>query len=404
MLGGFEVSNLLFGVVVATILVLGGAAAGVMSVRGLRETRREARVSPSHASRPAGLSAVGTAVPTTPEQDSQRGGSLLDFFSKGAIQELRPVRDAQYGVRYIEIENLTKVEPRNVPALLERLAARGVLLRRTYERRIVCEVCNSSDLSPRYECTTCRSNNLERERVIEHVSCGHSGPTGMFERRSDMLVCPHCGVEFGSSGPEVNPRAGEVVYSCQDCGASTRQPGVFFHCGGCGATVPTNGVAFANLYSYALARDSDLQSVVLLELISSMLREMGYDVQIPGTMKGRSGITQRFGLVFGIGGQVGVVTVVQAMEATSELELRETFVSAYDCTPCLHVMISIPNAGDSVKKLAAQYKAHVIEGGDVKGILRLFRSYAIGLRSTAQREKRQALAETSALAPLTSNE
>ena len=55
-------------------------------------------------------------------------------------------------------------------------------------------------------------------------------------------------------------------------------------------------------------------------------------------------------------------------------------------------MITIPNAGESVKKLASQYKTHVIEGGDVKGILRLFRSYAIGLRSSAQGHQRQTAA------------
>lgn len=392
-IGSLEVSNMLFEAVLATILgggVAGAALVGVLS----RKEAPQARPTPHPAPRSEqGFLRGGDGGPDSAQAAADHGlegaGSLLDFFAKGAIQELRPVRDEQYGARYIEIENLTKVEPRNVPALLERLAARGVLLKRTYERRIVCEVCSSSNLSPRYECTTCRSTNLEREKVIEHVTCGHSGPMGTFERRGNALSCPHCGVEFGSSGPEVNVRAAEIVYSCQDCGASTRQPGVYFHCGGCDATVPTNGVAFANLYSYALARKSDLQSVVLLELISSMLREMGYQVEIPGALKGRSGIVHDFGLAFGISGQVGVVTILQTGGAENEQATRDTFTSVFDCSPCLHVAIAIPNAGESVRRLANEYDAHVVEGGDVKTILRLFRSYAIGLRSSAQKEQRK---------------
>ncbi len=387
-----EPSNFLFGVVVATILAVGVGAVGLAGVRWRRESSKKAQEALTARERPlphGTQTALAASAPTNRVESPKDGGSLLDFFSKGAIQELRPTSDEQYGVRYIEIENLTKVEPRNVPALLERLAARGVLLRRTYERKIVCEICNSKNLSPRYECTTCKSTNLERERVIEHVTCGHSGSDGEFGRRGDLLVCPHCDGEFRSSGPEANLKVSEIIYSCQDCGASTRQPGIYFHCAGCDAIVPSNGVAFANLYSYALARNGDLQSVVLLELISSMLKEMDYEVEIPGTLQGKSGILHKFGLVFSMNGQVGAVSVVQIGSATDDLGLRDIFTSVFDCSPSFHVLITIPNAGESVKKLATQQGTHVIEGGDVKGILRLFRSYAIGLRSSAQSRQRQ---------------
>jgi hypothetical protein len=392
-IGTLEPSNFLFGVVVATILGVGVVAVGLAGVKW-RKASSSLRAQRASATRdrplaPRAQTAQSTSAPAVQVDSPKDGGSLLDFFSKGAIQELRPTPDAQFGVRYIEIENLTKVEPRNVPALLERLAARGVLMRRTYERMIVCEICNSRNLSPRYECTTCMSTNLERERVMEHVTCGHSGSDGEFVRRGDLLVCPHCDGEFRSSGPEVNLKVSEIIYSCQDCGASTRQPGIYFRCAGCGAIVPSNGVAFANLYSYALARNGDLQSVVLLELISSMLKEMDYEVDIPGTLRGKSGLSHKFGLVFSVAGQVGAVSVVQVGRSTDELTLRDIFTSAFDCSPSFHVLITIPNAGESVKKLAIQHKTHVIEGGDVKGILRLFRSYAIGLRSSAQSQQRQ---------------
>jgi hypothetical protein len=383
-LGTLEPSGLLFEVVVATILAAG--VAGVGLAQAIRP-RRAAMCALEATAAESPVSGAGRTPPADPAQagdveGEKEGGSLLDFFSKGAIQELRPTSDAQYGARYIEIENLTKVEPRNVPALLERLAARGVLLRRTYERRIACEICNSTNLSPRYECTTCKSTNLERERVVEHVTCGHSGSDSDFVRRGELLVCPHCDGEFQSSGPEVHVRAAEIVYSCQDCGAGTRLPGIYFHCAGCGAILPSNGVAFANLYSYALARSGDLQSVVLLELVSSMLKEMDYEVEIPGALPGKSGIAHRFGLVFGLGGGVGAVNVVQIGSATDEMALRDTFASAFDCSLSFHVLIAIPNASESVKKLASEHGTHVIEGGDVKGILRLFRTYAIGLRAS----------------------
>jgi len=401
LVGTVEVSSLLFGEVIVVILGVGVVAVGVAGITWTRASRKAKKARTALAAREQPLLyRAQTAPVASPSgkgvESPKEGGSLLDFFSKGAIQELRPTSDAQYGVRYIEIENLTKVEPRNVPALLERLAARGVLLRRTYERKIVCEICNSKDLSPRYECTTCKSTNLERERVIEHVTCGHSGFDGEFGRRGDLLVCPHCDGDFRSSGPEVNLKVSEIIYSCQDCGARTRQPGIFFHCAGCDAIVPSNGVAFANLYSYALARDGDLQSVVLLELISSMLKEMDYEVQIPGTLQGKSGILHKFGLVFRVGGRVGAVSIVQIGGATDELGLRDIFTSVFDCSPSFHVLITIPNAGESVKKLANQHKTHVIEGGDVKGILRLFRSYAIGLRSSSQSNQRQMAANGAA--------
>ena len=116
---------------------------------------------------------------------------------------------------------------------------------------------------------------------------------------------------------------------------------------------------------------------------------MGFEVEIPGTLQGRSGISQKFGLVFRLRSQTGLVTVVKTGDAMDELALRGVFTSVFDCSPSFHVVIAIPNAGESVRKLATQYKAHLIEGGDLKSILRLFRSYAIGIRSSTEREQRQ---------------
>ena len=399
-------------------IVVAVAVFGAFTLR-LRRSRLEPELAPpkstkdSRAGQPKpsvaepkrmAMSATGTSAfaPTvTPvvapaavdAHDVKEANPVLNLFSKGSLQELRPVLDPQYGVRYPDIENATKIEPRSIPALLEKLAAHGILQAKVSEKIMVCDICSSSNLSARYLCPTCKSINLVRQTSVEHVTCGYTGPQAEFRKKGDLVVCPKCDNEFRPNGPEARVKVGDIQYTCQDCGTSTREPGIFFHCANCEALIPSKGVAFRSLYSYTLERNSNIQSAVLLELASSMLKELGYQVQVPGTLTGRSGLKHKFDLVFS-NGETGAVSVVGEPNISNERFLKEFFTSLFDSLPAFQVMIALPSASELARKLAMTNKTQIIEGGDMNTILRDLRTTIVSMKGSSTSPRKSAAVES----------
>jgi len=177
---------------------------------------------------------------------------ILDLFTKGGLEELKPTRDSVLGVRYLDVEAVAKMDPRKVPGLLDSLAAHGDLKSRIQEQAMVCLVCNSTDLATRYLCPSCRSMDIHKQQVVEHISCGYVGAELDFPRVGGRMSCPNCKVEFRQGSPELKPKVNEVWFKCGNCSKLSRNPLIFISCRNCEAVVPSNGVTFMNLYAYSL--------------------------------------------------------------------------------------------------------------------------------------------------------
>ena len=119
---------------------------------------------------------------------------LLGKFLSGEIKTLQPTYDSQMGYRYPIVEEIvgdaSQVEP-----FLEKLSDSGVLDRALYDKIILCPKCSSPNISFRYCCPFCKSFDIQKSSLVEHIKCGYMDLEANF-RQGDRYICPKCHEEM----------------------------------------------------------------------------------------------------------------------------------------------------------------------------------------------------------------
>jgi hypothetical protein len=115
---------------------------------------------------------------------------FLSKFLSGEINELEPVYDPDTGYHYPLVETIvgdaSKVEP-----FLDRLYETGILDRKLHDKIVYCPKCASTNISIHYCCPYCKSFNIQKSSLIEHVKCGYMDVEENF-LKGDKYVCPKC--------------------------------------------------------------------------------------------------------------------------------------------------------------------------------------------------------------------
>jgi CheY-like chemotaxis protein len=134
----------------------------------------------------------------------------------------------------------------------ERMAARGLLDRRFFERFHVCASCSSSRLAAREECPACCSSDLSEVPLVHHFRCAHQGPEQDFTR-GPHLVCPKCRQHLRHYGSDYD-KPGTAI-RCGGCGALSPEPAVGFACLDCGSHTGGDAAKTRDAFSYALTAE-----------------------------------------------------------------------------------------------------------------------------------------------------
>ena len=141
---------------------------------------------------------------------------LLSKFVSGELSELTPVYDPKRGYRYPIAEKIVG-EPATTDEFLSHLFDVGVLRRELYDKIIYCPKCGSANISVRYCCPYCKSFNVHKSSLIEHVKCGYMDVEENFRHGNDIL-CPKCNQKLEKSG--VDYRQAGIWCTCNECNRS----------------------------------------------------------------------------------------------------------------------------------------------------------------------------------------
>jgi hypothetical protein len=138
-----------------------------------------------------------------------------------------------------------------VAAIANRLAERGFLTRKFFDRVHVCSKggCGSSRLNVREECANCRSPDIVEEPIIHHYKCGHAGRQSLF-RTPTRFLCPKCGEALRHIGLDYD-KPGQMLF-CNGCGSQNDAGAVGFVCMDCGTHTDTELTPTRDWYSYEL--------------------------------------------------------------------------------------------------------------------------------------------------------
>ena len=286
------------------------------------------------------------------------------------VKELKPSFDLHYSCRYPEIERVTELKPNEIPGLLDRLTKYKVLDSHFYEKVVICDKCSSPNVATRFLCSHCKSTNILQRKTIEHLSCGYVCTEDQLVLDTDgqSKHCPRCGLVLQfNGGPDV--RINEGWFMCSDCSKASRDPMIFFFCRICERLISVSDTAFVNLYSYTLSKSFNSDTVVLQEPYRELLRQLGFQVNSPGKVAGRSGVEYLFDIVASKDDKTIVVNIVYSDVIVTDAPLVKMFGAVFDCKPTKAILIAVPESAESISLLAKEYDITLLSGNDSKLLL-----------------------------------
>jgi len=310
-----------------------------------------------------------------------RAQLILGKFLSGEIDALIPIFDPKHGYTYPLVDAVVG-EPAASEDFLNRLYEIGILKREVFDKVISCQKCGSSSVSVRYCCPYCKSFNVRKSSLVEHIQCGYIDIEDRF-RQKDKLVCPRCHNEL--TKPDVNYRKAGVWCACNDCGKNFDIPVTSHFCRECKNVFVFEDAIYKDVYSYTLNQDVTKEAgvgFVLVAPLREFLQSLGLSVESPGFLKGKSGASHMFDIASRGGGTkrqvIAIDLATSGEDEVSEQAIIAMFAKVYDVAPDRAIFVAIPRMSDNGRKLAALYKIELVEGRNQKEALKALEK-AMGL-------------------------
>jgi len=302
-----------------------------------------------------------------------RAQLILSKFLSGEIERLDPVYDPKYGYTYPIVEAIIG-NPATADAFLDRLYDIGILKREIFDKMISCPKCDTVSVSIRYCCPYCRSFNVKKSSLIEHIQCGYIDIEDRF-RQGDKLVCPRCHNEL--TKPDINYRKAGVWCACNDCGKNFDIPVPSHFCRDCKNIFTFEDAVYKDVYSYSLNQEVMKEAgvgYILVAPIREFFQGLGFTVESPGFLKGKSGASHMFDVAASKGDITRHVIVIDlatsAEDVVSEQSIIAMFAKVYDVAPDKAYLIAIPQMSENGRKLADLYKIELIEAKNQNEVLK----------------------------------
>ncbi len=246
--------------------------------------------------------------------------------------------------------------------LLENLAHLDILKKAFYDSVSVCPNCGSTTLTLHDRCPKCKSHNVQKTSLTEHVPCGH------IDQRDKYINdrCPKCG-ELLVEGQYRNMGR---WYVCQSCGERFENTESDIVCRSCSKifTIKEAKVIDVPKYSLNLTRKKEIrQNVASLENIQELLVNLGFSVEIPGLVMGqKSEMQHHFSLIARkiVDGQEKVIALDHAV-SESEVTTSPLILYIYKTSEVkvdVPIFMAIPQLNETARKIAQGHNILLIEG------------------------------------------
>lgn len=294
---------------------------------------------------------------------------FLSKFLSGELAKLEPAFDPEKGYRYPLVEAIIG-EPSKVDTFLSNLSNAGILKKELYDKILFCPHCNSPKISIHYNCPHCKSFNVRKSALIEHLQCGYIDTEDHF-KSGDRLVCPRCGRTLVK--PDGDYRRAGIWCTCNDCKKSFDIAVPSHFCRNCHQSSTFEDSFYENVYSYTLsdeARHEASLGWILITPIREFLESHGFKVETPGFLKGKSGANHMFDITAFRLGATKDMTVIDlatsAEDVISEQPVIAMFAKIYDVSPDNACLIAIPKTTENGKKMAKIYNITLVEAKNPK--------------------------------------
>ncbi len=156
-------------------------------------------------------------------------GRLIQDMHEGRVGQLAPSHVLRGMAKYPEASEYLGQDDEEVARTLTDLADAGVLVPKTYGRRVLCRHCGGEDVFITLLCPECGSQKLHNVYTVYCPICREQTPT-VIEDHLTEVKCVQCKNAMEVSDLTVL----DVEPVCEECGTASNQPKISFTCATCG--------------------------------------------------------------------------------------------------------------------------------------------------------------------------
>jgi Zn finger protein HypA/HybF involved in hydrogenase expression len=288
-----------------------------------------------------------------------------DFLNSG-LETLEPAIEMSGTPTYPKLKGLEQYPASKVQAALNQLVESRVLLKELYEKLVACPHCHQpSKVFIRTKCPKCGSHKVRMNRLTEHVKCG-----AIYKRQEyttpNGLKCPKC----GKTAEEVELKPVGVVFECELCGNTFGDPVQTFHCRRCAAEFEFKSGELVDTYAYTLNKEakSEAQETLTVLNIAEAIEKLGYKTNIPGYLKGKTGVKQEFTLTCTKQDKVTAIDLAMSGGKIDLTTILTSYAKFIDIPNTAHLLIAIPSLEPKAKDFLNANQIPYIEGDNLNQI------------------------------------
>lgn len=309
---------------------------------------------------------------------------LLERLIKNGVIEVSPVVDIDR-VSYPLIEEVLEVKDFDeVNEFIKLLIKSGMFKYKLIDKVVRCPNCGGFGILVRYHCPYCGSFDINRGSIISHVICGEINSTDVFEKEG-KLICPRCGRELVKPG--VDYRIIGEVFECSSCKRRFDMPIIMHKCIIDKTTFSYREAKYVPVYLLSLSEEvfeSVVKGKYAVSVISSVLRENGFQVSENSTLHGTSGVDQQFDIVALPKNQGSESLCINVTSNISETDIITMFSRIFDVRPAHGVVVSLSDIPERVQKLAKSYGIDIIVAKGIEELRDRVKEYISKLKTKPQ--------------------
>ncbi len=329
--------------------------------------------------------------PGSPAYSDQDAHTLLQAMTQDP--DLLAPRLGLY-VTYPKAEALLRKNSEAVGNLINGLWSEGFLLRNLQTVVYKCPHDGTISLRPKRLCPKCKSEDVEKVAMIEHLGPSHVDTEQRF-LRNGQYVCPVCGKTLKLIG--VDYRRATSAYRCLSCGALSPEPLRLWACNQSQHAFMEDEAVIEKVYNYSLnpereipdakpaqptavAEEGDVFTRIegfisgrssrhdLLDPLVEAYKRRGYAVKLLCPVKGQSGALHMIDL-YATKPPIGVMIWTFDGGEIDVDELSKLVVVQEDMKQTRTIVIAVPPMRRRVESLAKREGLTVVEGNDAEEVV-----------------------------------
>jgi ssDNA-binding Zn-finger/Zn-ribbon topoisomerase 1 len=287
--------------------------------------------------------------------------------------EIIPIYSPGVGYVYKVTDKITNETSTLSLDLLENLTSLDILKKSFFDSVSVCPNCQSTIITLHNRCPKCKSHNVEKTNLTEHVPCGY------IDQRDKYINdrCPKCGQQL----VEGQYRNMGRWFVCGDCTERFENPESDLICRCCNKNFSYKEAQMMEVPKFSLntVRKREIrQNVASLESIRDILAELDFSTSMPGLAIGqKSQMEHHFSLIGKK--KIDDQEIILALDhAISEIEVQASPLILYiyktsEVKVDIPVFVAIPSMNETARKIAEGHEILLVEGSGEEETLRAFK-------------------------------